>query len=154
MAGELESSFSTKDKTEDDTPSTKISKNVLEQPTSTDENSASLSNKKKAKLETSNGNTSRSRPSIKLTEGNAVETPSSVIGDQLKDMPNETLCKEGTPRTGGTGATTVSEISSFRVPLFIFSPSDLSHFLLCFLLDILIHSYLIMKNIIHSYLMM
>ncbi|XVF72786.1 hypothetical protein PTKIN_Ptkin12aG0148100 [Pterospermum kingtungense] len=102
VAGELERSFSKKDNTEDKTPSTKISKNAIDQPTSTDENSDLLSNKK-AKLETSNGNTSRARPSKNLTEGNAVETPSSVIGDQLKDMPNETSYKAGSPRTGGTG---------------------------------------------------
>ncbi|XWS76684.1 hypothetical protein CRYUN_Cryun01aG0198700 [Craigia yunnanensis] len=109
VAGELESSFSTKDNTEDKTPLTKISKNVMEQPTSTDENNALLSNKK-VKLETLNGNTSRSRPSKKLTEGNAVETPLSVTADQLKDMPNETSCKEGSPRTGGTGTRFMKKI--------------------------------------------
>ncbi|XWS46527.1 hypothetical protein CRYUN_Cryun14cG0075000 [Craigia yunnanensis] len=104
VAGEIESSFSKNDNTEDETPLTKISKNSMEQPTPADENNAFLlSSKKKVKLETSNGNTSRSRPSKKLTEGNTVETPLSFAGDRLKDMPNETSCKEGTPRTGGTG---------------------------------------------------
>ncbi|XWS31860.1 hypothetical protein CRYUN_Cryun23aG0111900 [Craigia yunnanensis] len=110
VAGELESSLSTKDNTEDKAPSTKISENVMEQPTSTDENNALLSNKK-VRLETSNGNNSCPRPLKKLTEGNAVETPLSITGDQLKDMPNETSCKEGTPRTGGTGTRFTKKIA-------------------------------------------
>ncbi|XVE73480.1 hypothetical protein DITRI_Ditri11bG0121200 [Diplodiscus trichospermus] len=116
VAGELESSFSTKDNTEDETPLTKISKNVMEQPTSTDENNALLVNKKKVKLETSNGNTSRSRPLEKITEGNTVETPLSVTGDQLKDMPNETSQKEGTPRTGGAGTRVAKKIVTCDQP--------------------------------------
>ncbi|XP_022770768.1 DUF724 domain-containing protein 7-like isoform X2 [Durio zibethinus] len=102
VAGELEHSFSTKDNTEDKTPSTKISENIMEQPTSTDENNALLPSKKRINLETSNGNTSRTRPLNKLTEENAVEMRLSVTDDQLKDMPNEISCEEGTPRTGGT----------------------------------------------------
>ncbi|XWS36070.1 hypothetical protein CRYUN_Cryun20dG0052500 [Craigia yunnanensis] len=101
VAGEAESSFSKKDNTENKTALTKTSKNFMEQPTLTDENNAFLSSKKKA-LETSNGNTFR-RPSKKLTEGNTVETPLSLTGDRLKDMANQTSCKERTPRTGGTG---------------------------------------------------
>ena len=102
VAGEVESSFSKKDNSEDKTPLTKISKNSMEQPTPADENNALLSSKKKVKLETSNGNTSR-RPSKKLTEGNTVETPLLLTGDRLKDMANQTSSKERTPRTGGTG---------------------------------------------------
>ncbi|KAG4187737.1 hypothetical protein ERO13_A08G120300v2 [Gossypium hirsutum] len=101
VAGELESSLSTKENTEDKIPLKKMKRNATEQPTPTDENSTLHSGKKKVKLETSNGNTSNSRSSKKLTEGNAVVTPISVTGDQLKDMPSETLCKEGNPRTGG-----------------------------------------------------
>nr|KJB24431.1 hypothetical protein B456_004G145200 [Gossypium raimondii] len=101
MAGELESSLSTKENTEDKIPLKKMKRNATEQPTPTDENSTLHSGKKKVKLETSNGNTSNSRSSKKQTEGNAVVTPISVTGDQLKDMPSETLCKEGNPRTGG-----------------------------------------------------
>ncbi|KAH1107122.1 hypothetical protein J1N35_010890 [Gossypium stocksii] len=101
VAGELESSLSTKENTEDKIPLKKMKRNATEQPTPTDENSTLHSGKKKLKLETSNGNTSNSRSSKKLTEGNAVVTPISVLGDQLKDMPSETLCKEGNPRTGG-----------------------------------------------------
>ncbi|GMI76010.1 hypothetical protein HRI_001270100 [Hibiscus trionum] len=104
VVGELESSLSTKENTEDKTPLTKMNKNAVEKSTSTDENNALNTSKKKVKPETSNGNTSRSRPSKKLTEGNAVETPISVTGDKLKDRPSETLCKEGTPGTGGKGA--------------------------------------------------
>ncbi|EOX95351.1 Domain of Uncharacterized protein function 724 6, putative isoform 1 [Theobroma cacao] len=103
VAGEHGSLFATKDSTEDKTPLTSISKNFMEQPTPADENNALLSSKKKIKLETPNGNTLRSRPSKKSTEGNTVETRSLVSGDQLKDMLNETSCKEGTPKTGGTG---------------------------------------------------
>ncbi|MBA0611043.1 hypothetical protein Godav_011762 [Gossypium davidsonii] len=101
VAGELESSLSTKENTEDKIPLKKMKRNATEQPTPTDENSTLHSGKKKVKLETSNGNTSNSRSSKKQTEGNAVVTPISVTGDQLKDMPSETLCKEGNPRTGG-----------------------------------------------------
>ncbi|TYJ22596.1 hypothetical protein E1A91_A08G136200v1 [Gossypium mustelinum] len=101
VAGELESSLSTKENTEDKIPLKKMKRNATEQPTPTDENSTLHSGKKKVKLETSNGNTSNSWSSKKLTEGNAVVTPISVTGDQLKDMPSETLCKEGNPRTGG-----------------------------------------------------
>ncbi|KAE8708182.1 NFU domain protein 1 [Hibiscus syriacus] len=72
--------------------------------TSTDENNALNTSRKKVKPETSNGYTSRSWPSKKLTEGSAVETPISAAGNKLKDIPSETLCKEGTPRTGGKGA--------------------------------------------------
>ncbi|XP_039069225.1 DUF724 domain-containing protein 7-like isoform X2 [Hibiscus syriacus] len=102
--GELESSLSTKENTQDKTPLTKMNKNAVEKSTSTDENNALKTSKKKIKLETSNGNTFRSRPSKKLTEGNAVETPVSVTADKLKGMPIEKLCKDGTPRTGGKGA--------------------------------------------------
>ncbi|TYI69377.1 hypothetical protein E1A91_D08G151300v1 [Gossypium mustelinum] len=101
VAGELESSLSTKENTEDKIPLKKMKRNATEQPTPTDENSTLHSGRKKVKLETSNGNTSNSRSSKKQTEGNAVVTPISVTGDQLKDMPSETLCKEGNPRTGG-----------------------------------------------------
>ncbi|KAL4342641.1 hypothetical protein GQ457_08G021810 [Hibiscus cannabinus] len=105
VVGELESSLSTKENTEYKTPLTKMNKkNAVEKSTSTDENNALNTNKKKVKPETSNGNTSRSRSSKKLIDVNAVETPVSVTCDKLKDMPSETLCKEGTPRTGGTGA--------------------------------------------------
>ncbi|XP_022757796.1 DUF724 domain-containing protein 2-like isoform X5 [Durio zibethinus] len=103
VVGELESLFSSKDNSEDKTPLTNLCKNLMEQPTPTDEKNALLSSKKKVKLETSNGNTSRSRPLKKLTDGNTVGTPLSVTGDRLKDMPNDTSCKEGTSRTGGTG---------------------------------------------------
>ncbi|KAK8998247.1 hypothetical protein V6N11_083638 [Hibiscus sabdariffa] len=102
--GELESSLSTKENTEDKTPLTKMNKNAVEKSTSPDGDNALNSRKKKVNLETSNGNTSRSRSSKKLTEGTAVETPISVTGDKLKDVPSETLCKEGTPRTGGKGS--------------------------------------------------
>ncbi|KAE8679585.1 NFU domain protein 1 [Hibiscus syriacus] len=102
--GELDSSLPSKGNTEDKTPLTKMNKNAVEKSTSTDENNALKTSKKKVKLETSNGNTSHPRPSKKLTEGNAVETPVSVTGNKLKDMPSETLCKEDTPRTGGKGA--------------------------------------------------
>ncbi|KAB2017274.1 hypothetical protein ES319_D08G151500v1 [Gossypium barbadense] len=101
VAGELESSLSTKENTEDKIPLKKMKRNATEQPTPTDENSTLHSGRKKVKLETSNGNTSNSLSSKKQTEGNAVVTPISVTGDQLKDMPSETLCKEGNPRTGG-----------------------------------------------------
>ncbi|MBA0853294.1 hypothetical protein Goshw_015875 [Gossypium schwendimanii] len=101
VAGELESSLSTKENTEDKIPLKKMKRNATEQPTPTDENSTLHSGKKKVKLETSNGNTFNSRSSKKQTEGNAVVTPISVTGDQLKDIPSETLCKEGNPRTGG-----------------------------------------------------
>ncbi|TYH58485.1 hypothetical protein ES332_D08G157200v1 [Gossypium tomentosum] len=101
VAGELESSLSTKESTEDKIPLKKMKRNATEQPTPTDENSTLHSGRKKVKLETSNGNTSNSLSSKKQTEGNAVVTPISVTGDQLKDMPSETLCKEGNPRTGG-----------------------------------------------------
>ncbi|KAK8521878.1 hypothetical protein V6N12_066457 [Hibiscus sabdariffa] len=105
VVGELESSLSTKENTEYKTPLTKMNKkNAVEKSTSTDENNALNTNKKKVKPETSNGNTSRSRSSKKLIDVNAVETPVSVTCDKLKDMPSETLCKEGTPRTGGKGA--------------------------------------------------
>ncbi|GMI85833.1 hypothetical protein HRI_002252500 [Hibiscus trionum] len=105
VAGELESSLSTKENTEYKTPLTKMNnKNAVEKPTSTDEKNALNTSKKKVKPEISNGNTSGSRSSKKLTDGNAVETPVSVTGDKLKDMPSETLCKEGTPRAGGKGA--------------------------------------------------
>ncbi|KAL4324834.1 hypothetical protein GQ457_11G002230 [Hibiscus cannabinus] len=104
VVGELESSLSTEESTEGKTPLKKMNKNAVEKPTSTDGDNALNSSKKKVKLETSNGNTSRTRPLKKLTEGNAVETPISVSGDKLKDVPGETLCKEGTPRTGGKGA--------------------------------------------------
>ncbi|XVF32929.1 hypothetical protein REPUB_Repub17cG0125200 [Reevesia pubescens] len=110
VAGELQNSFSTKDNTEDKTPLTKISKNDKEQPSSSDENNALLSSKEKLKLETSNGNTYRSRSLKKLTEGNTVETPLSVTRNWLKDMPNETSSKEGTPRTGGTGTRFMKKI--------------------------------------------
>ncbi|XP_022728035.1 DUF724 domain-containing protein 2-like isoform X2 [Durio zibethinus] len=102
VAGEVESSFSRRDNTEDKTPLTKISKNSMEQPTPADENNALLSSKK-VKLETSDGNTSRSQLLKKLTEGNTVETPLLLTGNRLKDMPIKMSCKEGTPRTGGTG---------------------------------------------------
>ncbi|XVF22044.1 hypothetical protein REPUB_Repub12eG0140400 [Reevesia pubescens] len=103
VAGELGSSFSTKDYTEDKTPLTKMSKNFVEQPTPSDENNTLLPNKKKVELESSTGSTYRARPSKRITEGNTVETMLSVTGNRLKDMPNETACKEGTPRTGGAG---------------------------------------------------
>ncbi|XP_039043550.1 DUF724 domain-containing protein 2-like [Hibiscus syriacus] len=95
--GELESSLSTKENTQDKTPLTKMNKNAVEKSTSTDESNALKTSKKKVKLETSNGNTSLPRPSKKLAEGNAVETPVSVIGNKLKDI-------EGNPRTSGKGA--------------------------------------------------
>lgn len=104
VAGELESSLCTKENTEDKIPLRKMKRNATEQPIPTDENSTLPSGKKKVKLETSNGNTSNSRSSKKLTEGNAVVTPISVTGDQLKDTSSETLCKEGNPRTGGKAA--------------------------------------------------
>ncbi|OMO64050.1 hypothetical protein CCACVL1_22090 [Corchorus capsularis] len=103
LAGELGNSFVIKDNTEDKTPLTNKSKKCVEQPTPSDENNTLLSSKKKIKLETSNGNMLRLRFSKKLNEENNVETPLSVKGDQLKDVPNETSCKEGTPRTGGAG---------------------------------------------------
>ncbi|KAK8650647.1 hypothetical protein V6N13_140276 [Hibiscus sabdariffa] len=105
VVGELESSLSTKENTEYKTPLTKMNKkNAVEKSTSTDENNALNTSKKKVKPETSNGNTSRSRSSKKLIDVNAVETPVPVTCDKLKNMPSETLCKEGTPRTGGKGA--------------------------------------------------
>ncbi|GMI70085.1 hypothetical protein HRI_000677800 [Hibiscus trionum] len=91
VVAELESSLSTKE-------------NIEDKSTSTEENNALNVSKKKFKPETSNGNTSHSRPSEKITEGNAAETPISVACDKLKDIPSETMCKEGTPRTGGKGA--------------------------------------------------
>ncbi|KAL4290952.1 hypothetical protein GQ457_14G021260 [Hibiscus cannabinus] len=99
VVAELESSLSTKENT-----LTKMNKNAAEKSTSTEENNALNTSKKKVQPETSNGNTSCSWPSEKLTEGNAAETLISVTCNKLKDIPSETLCKEGTPRTGGKGA--------------------------------------------------
>ncbi|XVF80710.1 hypothetical protein PTKIN_Ptkin15bG0097000 [Pterospermum kingtungense] len=103
VAGEVESSFSKRDYTKDKTPSTKASKNSMEQRTPAGENKALFSSNKKAKLETSNGYTSHSRPSKMLTEGNTVESLLSLTGDRSNAMSHETSCKEGIPKTGGTG---------------------------------------------------
>ncbi|XVE77519.1 hypothetical protein DITRI_Ditri13aG0069600 [Diplodiscus trichospermus] len=111
VTGEVESLFAKKDNTEDKTPLTKISKNSMEQPTPNGQNNALVSSKKKVKLDTSNSNSSRTRPSKKLTEGDTVDTPLSLTGDRLKDMPDETSCNERAPRTGGTGTRSMKKIA-------------------------------------------
>lgn len=110
VAGEVESLFSESDDTQDMTLLTKISKNSIEQRTPAGENKAFFSKKKKFKREASNGYTSHSRPSKKLMEGNTVESPLSLTCDQLKDMSDETSCKEGIPKAGNTGTRLTKKI--------------------------------------------
>ncbi|CAL5433517.1 unnamed protein product [Camellia sinensis] len=110
MAVQLASSGVTKDKSEEKTPSINSRENQTEQSTPCDGSPSSrgmASLRKKTKQKNPDIEVSHSRPSKKLKEGNAPETP-SLTPYQLNTMLVQATCEENlpsfsSPSTGGAG---------------------------------------------------